>query len=167
MIARARDILGLELSAPRLEVVSASSFDPTRLARGVALEGLSGLFERRADGEERILVLTPQTSSRAAAVMGHELAHAWQAEHCPEEQGTRIREGFAEWVSWKLLAGFPAGERERERIEARSDEYGLGFQIFRGIEERGGVAAVLWYARGAQLGELAARGKREQGVAAD
>ncbi len=157
VIARARNILGLELSPPPLNVVPAASFDPARLAQEISVDRLCGLFERRADGDVSILILTPQTSSRATAVMAHELAHAWQAQHCPDEQGTRIREGFAEWVSWKLLAGLPGGERERERIEARCDDYGVGFRIFHGIEERGGVDAVLWYAQAVQLGQLAAR----------
>jgi hypothetical protein len=161
MIERAQDVLGLEISPPPLDVVSAASFDPSRLAEEISVDRLSGLFERRADGEASILILTPQTSSRAAAVMAHELGHAWQARHCPDAQGTRIREGFAEWVSWKLLAGLPGGERERERIEARRDDYGWGFRIFRGIEERGGIDAVLWYAQAAQLGELAARSEAD------
>jgi hypothetical protein len=154
VIRRAADVLGMKPAPPALSVAPASNFDPDRLVDEMAAERLSGLYERGVDGEASILILTPQTPTRATAVLAHELAHAWQAQNCPDAQGVRIREGFAEWVAWKLLEGLPGGEGERARIAARTDDYGTGFRIFRGIEERRGIPDVLWYARAARRGTV-------------
>ena len=57
-----------------------------------------------------------------------------------------MREGFAEWVSWKVLEGVPGGGAERTAIEARTDDYGRGFRLFVELESRGGAESVLRYA---------------------
>ncbi len=113
-----------------------------------APEGLSGVYLREG-GRAAIHVLVPLPRARLTAVLAHEIGHAWQGARCPEAQGPRLREGFAEWVSWRLLEGREGGEGEREVIERRSDAYGQGFRIFAGLEARDGTAAALWYARAA------------------
>jgi hypothetical protein len=113
-----------------------------------APEGLSGIYLRAA-GRAAVHVLVPLPRARLTAVLAHEIGHAWQGVTCPPEQGPRLREGFAEWVSWRLLEGREGCAGEREVIERRTDAYGAGFRLFAGLEERHGSAAVLWYARSA------------------
>jgi hypothetical protein len=113
-------------------------------------EGLCGLFQKDHRGNASIHILSHLTESRATAVLAHELAHAWQAENCPDEQGDRIREGFAEWVAWKLLDGLEGCDAERELIEERTDEYGRGFQVFLDFEAERGTDWTIWYARSAK-----------------
>jgi hypothetical protein len=152
VIDEARIRLGLELGsvpplvvADRGELVEAAegSFSPADLC---------GIYERDPGGRAVIRILSNLPEPKVAAVLAHEIAHAWQAENCPDDQGERVREGFAEWVAWKVLAGTPGGGPQREIIEARSDEYGMGFRLFRGIEGRQGSGGALRYARAARSG---------------
>lgn len=150
-IQRLSEDLGLELEVrPELRIVELSAIDPTGLDSSHSLEALGGLFTREPGGHTVIQLVSPVTKPRAQAVLAHELAHAWQAQHCPDNQGKRLREGFAEWVAWHALGGIEECVKERRKIELRTDEYGLGFQLFRGLEERNGWDGVLHYARSAQ-----------------
>jgi aminopeptidase N len=36
-------------------------------------------------------------------VTAHEYAHAWQGENCPLLDDPLLREGFAEWVAYRVL----------------------------------------------------------------
>jgi hypothetical protein len=149
LVAAAGERLGLSLAQrPRLLLESLARL--RRDAGPETPETLCGLCTRDGKGSSTIRVLVPLPRARLVAVLGHELGHAWQAETCPDAQGVRLREGFAEWVSWHLLAGREGCETERNVIEKRTDAYGQGFHLFTGLEERGGAGAVLWYARAAR-----------------
>ncbi len=150
---RLGSLLGLHLRrVPELHIVTLDEVDRSRLDDPHALEKLGGLYTRDADGKARIHLVTPVTEPRARAVFAHELAHAWQTEACPDDQGKLLREGFAEWVAWKIIEGQPGAAKERAKIEARTDEYGRGFRNFRGIEERQGTEKAIWYARSTRGG---------------
>jgi hypothetical protein len=109
-----------------------------------------GLYVRDTDGNTSIHLLSHLTETRSTAVLAHEIAHAWQAENCPDAQGTRIREGFAEWVAWKVLEGMDGADGERSVIEARTDDYGDGFRLFAALEAKHGPERAVWYARAAR-----------------
>jgi hypothetical protein len=150
MVRRARDVLGLELDTlPELVVDSKESI---KGRPGVAATPTTvcGLYSRDGLGRSTIHVLSHLTEPRVSAVLAHELAHAWQAENCPDDQGVRVREGFAEWVAWRLLDGLDGCDRERTVIESRTDEYGHGFRLFSGLEMRRGAPGAVWYATAAR-----------------
>jgi hypothetical protein len=149
LLAAARARLGLEIERPPRLVLDSELALRDRPAHP-APEGLCGLYVREGGEDPAIHVLVPLPRARLTAVLAHEIAHAWQAEACPDEQGTRLREGFAEWVSWRLLEGREGCAGERRVIEARSDAYGDGFRVFAGLEARGGASAPVWYARAAR-----------------
>ena len=151
-VLRMEQLLGLKLQrVPSLQIVAAASIDPDRIAHGVPRQELGGVFMRESGGATMIDLVAPLTEPRARAILAHEIAHAWQSENCPENQGMKVREGFAEWVSWKVIAGIPSCDRECAKILARMDEYGQGFRIFRGLEERQGVEAAIRYATAARV----------------
>jgi hypothetical protein len=79
--------------------------------------------------------------------MAHELAHAWQIEAAPNVNDHLLREGFAEWVSHRVLvaAGY---QQAAARATRRDDIYGRGLRHFLGVERRHGQGAVLARARG-------------------
>jgi hypothetical protein len=152
LVERAGEVLGIRLERTPVLVIDDASTLGERHGEDGPADGLCGLYLRDANGNASIHVLSHLPAPRGAAVLAHELAHAWQAENCPEEQGTRLREGFAEWVAWRLLDGWEGGEPERAFIEARTDEYGMGFRLFRGLEESRGSSHALWYAAVARTG---------------
>lgn len=147
MLAAARDRLGLLLDEPPPLTLDSESVLRGRPGSPTP-EGLNGLY-RRDGGRTSIHVLVPLPRARLAAVLAHEIGHAWQAVRCPDAQGQRLREGFAEWVSWRLLEGRPGCDGEREVIERRTDAYGEGFRVFAGLDGRVGTAGVRWYAESA------------------
>jgi hypothetical protein len=153
MVLRIEQLLGLRLQrVPELQIVAASAIESDRLKSGVSRRDLGGVFTRNSEGGTMIDLVAPLTEARARTILAHEIAHAWQAENCPENQGIRVREGFAEWVSWKVNEGIPGCDRECAKILSRSDDYGQGFQIFRGLEKRWGVGAAIRYASVARSG---------------
>lgn len=153
VLVRLRETLGLTLrEAPPLRVESASTIE-SHPGLPEHRERLSGLYVRDEKGNASIHVLSHLTEDRLTAVLAHELAHAWQAENCPEEQSARVREGFAEWVAWHVVGGADArADNERDVIQRRTDEYGLGFRLFAHLEATRGAAFALWWATVARNG---------------
>lgn len=80
-------------------------------------------------------------------VAAHELAHAWQMETAPLLRDPLLREGFAEWVAYRVLLA--VGESEAaERIVSRNDIYGQGARLLIDIERQQGTRGLLdWYRR--------------------
>ncbi len=75
-------------------------------------------------------------------VLAHEYAHVWQAEHAPLLQDPELREGFAEWVAYKVVESW--GCRLRlERFRARPDMYGDGLRRILAWEADVGISGVL------------------------
>lgn len=141
--------LGLNLQRRPTLVLESAALLRAKEGSDSPPEGLCGLFVRH-DETASIHVLMPMPRARLTAVLGHEIGHAWQAEACADAQGPRLREGFAEWVSWRLLEGRDGCDRERHIITTRTDTYGDGFRIFQSLEARGGTATAVWYARAAR-----------------
>lgn len=75
-------------------------------------------------------------------VLAHEYAHVWQAENAPLLPGLELREGFAEWVAYKVMESW--GCRLRlERFRQRHDAYGAGLRRMLAWEAAGGAAGVV------------------------
>lgn len=82
-------------------------------------------------------------------VAAHELAHAWQMENAPLLRDPLLREGFAEWVAYRVL--LDVGESEAaERILAREDDYGRGARLLLDMEKQVGARGVIDWSRRAR-----------------
>jgi hypothetical protein len=75
-------------------------------------------------------------------VVAHEYAHVWQGENCPLLNDARVREGFAEWVAYKVLEYWGC-TRRLAHFRQRTDLYGQGLQLMLRWEAAGGVSGVL------------------------
>jgi hypothetical protein len=73
--------------------------------------------------------------------LAHEYAHAWQADHTPREQDMLLHEGFAEWVSYRMLVAL-GHTREAARATRREDLYGEGLRYFITLEQQSGRQSV-------------------------
>ena len=82
-------------------------------------------------------------------VAAHELAHAWQMESAPLLRDPVLREGFAEWVAYRVLLALGEGEAA-ERMLAREDTYGQGVRRLLEIERQVGVQGVIEWCRRAR-----------------
>ena len=106
-------------------------------------EDQSGLFLRRND-DFKVLILYGLRKGEIYQVLPHEIAHAWQAENCSMNMDGIDAEGFAEWVSYKLLDHLNLGYKQEVMLK-RQDVYGKGLRKMLDIEKRGGPEAVFRY----------------------
>jgi hypothetical protein len=118
------------------------SRDELQRAKGgyIKSKHLMGLF-KKVGNKFNIYILYGLPKSLTSAVLAHEYSHAWQAENCPANQGVKLREGFAEWVSYKVLSHF-GYKKEVEQMERRVDVYGEGFKFIRKMEMERGIQYV-------------------------
>ena len=147
-----REQLGLSLNVPTGLILA----EPDELA-GI----LRDMGEDPDSGGETLGVYTRRGRRRGIyAVRGlprllllqvaaHELAHAWQMENAPLLRDPLLREGFAEWVAYRVLLAVGEGEAA-ERILAREDDYGQGARLLLDIEKRVGTRGVFEWSRQAR-----------------
>ena len=75
-------------------------------------------------------------------VIAHEYAHAWQGENCPLLRDLEVKEGFAEWVAYKVLQALGAAKKMKV-MEERKGLYGDGLRRLLAVEQARGPAGVL------------------------
>lgn len=104
-------------------------------------------FFVRDQQDEKVYVEMGLPRPLLLGTLAHELAHAWQIEAAPSVTDHLLREGFAEWVSHRVLvaAGY---QQAAARATRRDDVYGRGLRQFLGVEKRHGLPAVLARAQG-------------------
>lgn len=102
-----------------------------------------GLFKFTYEGKT-IFMKKGMPIDRFISVLAHEYAHAWQHEHCKTELSSTIREGFAEWISTKIL-WLLGLQNQIGEIEDRTDIYGIGLRKIQSIETFRGVNGVVDY----------------------
>lgn len=114
------------------QVISPSLPDPNRTLGLYARHGMRrGIYIQT--GLPRLLFLQ---------VAAHEYAHAWQGENSPLIKGTRLHEGFAEWVAYHAI-GYYGYSRGQERMLKRDDVYGDGLRWVLQIERQLGVVGLI------------------------
>jgi hypothetical protein len=116
-------------------------------------ENVIGLYIRDTN---EVLIQTGLEAGQSEATVTHEYTHNWQCEdNFPvdtitwlDEPGRKLlREGFAEWVSYKVLQ-VRGRIDEMSSIELRDgDEYGSGFEFFHRLEQQRGQSGVMDFAR--------------------
>ncbi|MFM8322434.1 MAG: zinc-binding protein [Chloroflexota bacterium] len=75
-------------------------------------------------------------------VAAHEFAHAWQGENCPLLTDALVHEGFAEWVSYRVLETYDGGAAQARMLK-RSDLYGDALRWALELEQRAGAPALI------------------------
>ena len=104
-------------------------------------EWTAGLFVRRTASSRRgdlqvahdVYLLSGLPFKMAYGVLSHEYAHAWQAQNARPDLTDEAREGFAEWVAYKVLA-FHNYTEEAERLKFKPAPYGTGLARMLAIE---------------------------------
>ena len=82
------------------------------------------------------------------AVLAHEYGHAWQYQHRDDIDRVEalLFEGFAEWVSYHVLAA-AGDDRGLDDVMRDPSEYGRGARWYLALEKRSGMDAALECAR--------------------
>ena len=95
-------------------------------------EWTAGLFTKRGRTHD-VYLLSGLPFKMAYGVLSHEYAHAWQALNARPNLTDEEREGFAEWVAYKVLA-FHNYIEEAERLKSKPAPYGTGLVRMLAIE---------------------------------
>ena len=140
--------------APALQVVSRRNMGEIRrryehhLAEpvGASSHHVLGYFVQ-AHGTATIYVEEYLPRGLLLGTLAHELAHAWQTEQGLHLKDAKVREGFAEWVAYRVLVARGLTPLA-ERATRRDDVYGRGLRHFLNIENRFGYAGVVARAKG-------------------
>jgi hypothetical protein len=152
----ARVLHGQLHETPRLEIVSRRkmgeirrryehrSSEPTAASHHVL-----GYFVQAHD-ESTIYAEACLPRGLLLGTLAHELAHAWQTEQGLHLKDALLREGFAEWVAYRVLTEGTLSALA-ERATRRDDIYGRGLRHFLNIENRFGYAGVIQRASGQAL----------------
>lgn len=100
-----------------------------------------GYFLRKGDSFE-VYIENMLPYSLCLAVLAHEYAHAWQADHFPPKASILYIEGFAEWISYRTLLHYKY-KKEAFKISKQKDIYGQGFKKIYALETKYGVQNVI------------------------
>ena len=101
----------------------------------------------QANGVSTIYVEQFLPRALLLGTLAHELAHAWQTEQALHLKDPLLREGFAEWVAYRVLAAHGLSVLA-ERAIRRDDVYGRGLRHFLNVENRFGYKGVIKRASG-------------------
>ncbi|HEU5348532.1 MAG TPA: hypothetical protein VFU63_07955 [Ktedonobacterales bacterium] len=154
-VAQLTQVLGGQLdTVPQLQVVSRRKMGEIRRRyehhssepAGAASHHVLGYFVQ-VHGLSSVYVEAFLPRELLLGTLAHELAHAWQTEQSLHLKDAMLREGFAEWVAYRVLVarGLPL---LAERATRRDDIYGRGLRHFLNIENRFGYAGVVKRAKG-------------------
>jgi hypothetical protein len=148
---------GLTVKFPIKEIKLVNKTELNKLLENKTLEyiphdGVSGLhYYEKINGRitiSEIYILNWLTPQRIISVIAHEYSHAWQAENCPDKQESMVREGFAEWVSFKLLKTKGYKDEAEDMLKTADPVYGGGLKKYLELEKKYGKLGVFNYAKG-------------------
>jgi DNA-directed RNA polymerase subunit RPC12/RpoP len=115
-------------------------------AEYVPKKGIAGLHTM-IDGVSYIYVLRGHSPEAALETTAHEYAHAWQALNCPPNQSLSFREGFAEWVSYKVLVYKGYMAYVDRKLKGNDSIYGEGLKKMLMLEKRLGPSNLIEYVK--------------------
>ncbi|HPZ06674.1 MAG TPA: LIM domain-containing protein [Candidatus Eremiobacteraeota bacterium] len=95
----------------------------------------------------RIFVLNGLSYEKTLSVLSHELTHAWQIENCPLDQSLLLKEGFAQWISYKVMIN--KGFRKEAELLLKIDDpvYGEGLRYILNVEAYYGIQGTINYVK--------------------
>lgn len=142
--------LGLEAKVSEKHIILTDSKTlkamSTHNAEYIPKSGIAGLH-RYIDGISYIYVLKGQSPESTLETLAHEYAHAWQAINCPLRQSLRFREGFAEWVSYKVLLYKGYTVYVNRKLSGGDSIYNAGLKKMLKLEKNIGTSNIINYAK--------------------
>lgn len=140
--------LALRNPIDQVELVGQGRLVDMMLQNGRTARDILGLFRLTTRGDERsytVFLVDGLPPERLVTVAAHEYAHAWQSENHARyvDCQDRLREGFAEWVSYKVNKRLGRKAEVQHLLAQSVPDYIEGLRSFLELERRSGVAGVL------------------------
>lgn len=109
----------------RSSLVSAAKLD--ELYRGAYRGAEIGLYHYAGNCHD-IYIMTDMSRDSVTGTVAHEMTHAWQTDFCPADQDLVLKEGFANWVTYKIMQKIGAFTYAQNILEHADPVYGVGFK---------------------------------------
>jgi hypothetical protein len=115
---------------------------------GIATVVMVSSNNRKTMSPSTVHLLNYVPEDRMLTVSAHEYAHVWHAENHQDYTKTQpiLREGFAEWVAYKVAQKFQRQEQMDLMLNPAGGVYYQGLLKFLQIEREQGVSGVLRFA---------------------
>jgi len=144
--------MGLEHPVDLVRVVDGAALKRLLGRRAQAGSDVLGLFHLQVRGFNRrytVYFISGMPRDRLLTVAAHEYAHAWHSEQNSRylECSSRMREGFAEWVAFKVNQHLGRQAECDRMLAGKSSPYIDWLRRFLQIEQAAGAAAALSLAR--------------------
>lgn len=119
----------------------AATVETITTTRGTLLGPKKVVETRKEKTEESVTisVLYGLPEAKLSEVLAHELGHDWMQVHYPKIKDNKVKEGWAEYVSW-LVNRLYGRQEMNKRIEGNPDQYyGDGFRMVKGVADKEGM----------------------------
>ena len=115
---------------------------------GIATVVLVSSNNRKIMSPSTVHLLNHVPEDRMLTVSAHEYAHVWHAENHRDYTKTQpiLREGFAEWVAYKVAQRFKRQEQMELMLNPSGGVYYQGLLKFLQLEREQGISGVLKFA---------------------
>lgn len=126
------------------------SYYNTKSKEYVPSGGVGGFYSFSSNergSASRIFVLDGLSYEKALAVVSHELTHAWQVDNCPMDQRLVYKEGFAQWVAYKVMLNKGYTDEANLLLSSKDPVYGEGLRFMINVEAYYGVNGAIDYAK--------------------
>ncbi|MEQ8223778.1 MAG: LIM domain-containing protein [Candidatus Eremiobacterota bacterium] len=126
------------------------SYYKTKNKEYVPSGGVGGFYSfssNETGSASRIFVLDGLSYERALAVLSHELTHAWQIDNCPRDQRLVYREGFAQWLAYKVMLHKGYTDEAEALLASQDAIYGEGLKFMISVEAYYGVNGTIEYVK--------------------
>lgn len=100
---------------------------------------------KRTFSPPHVYLLSGLPKARFLTVAAHEYAHAWHSQRHADYRRTsrRLREGFAEWVAFKVAQKYGREEEMRGLLGSNDPDYSEGLRACLAVEKERGARGVL------------------------
>jgi hypothetical protein len=148
--------MGLVITRPvdNLTIMDArtleTSYRSTKNPEYVPSGGVGGFYSFSVNLQgtaSRIFVLNGLSYERALSVVSHELTHAWQVDNCPRDQRLLFKEGFAQWIAYKVMLNKGYTKEAGYLLESHDPIYGEGLRYMLNVESYYGFSGTIDYVK--------------------
>ncbi len=134
----------LNQNIPLIDIIELVTLKELRMIRKWASRNTKGYYSN-VNGKKAIYLLKGLSKNIAMGTIVHELAHYYQDLEGIKCKNEKVHEGFAEWLSYKVLSLYNMDKQIKQMINNSYKIYSSGLNMFIKIEKKDGIKGVLNY----------------------
>ncbi len=134
------------ITIPNIDELILSDIKGIRAKRKWASRNTKGFF-LRIGNKNSIYVMKGLSKPTAISVLAHEIAHFWQYENNIVSDKKDFIEGFAEWISFKVLEHYNLSKQIESAEKNKYRDYSRGLLLFKKLEKEIGMVGIFSYVK--------------------